>query len=121
VGSVPVEQGVPECLACGSCCFSELPSYVRVLGDDYTRLGESAEQLVWFDGIRAYMRMHEGHCAALSVDAGSGQLRCLVYERRPQVCRDLERGSGSCAAEREQKSERPLVALRRAVPRPRGA
>jgi Fe-S-cluster containining protein len=104
---------VPECLACGSCCFSSLDSYVRVWGDDHARLAERAEELVWFDGNRAYMRMLDGHCSALVVEA-SGQLVCSAYATRPQVCRDLVRGSGACRAELDAKAERPLLALGRA-------
>jgi uncharacterized protein len=111
------EGQLPECLACGTCCFSLLPNFVRVTGDDHARLAERADDLVWFDGIRAFMRMADGHCAALVLDAGSGQFFCSVYADRPQVCRELERGSGACLAEREQKAERPLLALRRVVPR----
>jgi uncharacterized protein len=105
-------SAVPECVECGSCCFSQLESYVRVTGDDYERLGDAAELLVWFDGIRAYLRMVDGHCAALRLDGASGQLLCSVYPSRPQICRDLSRGSAECTAEREMKSERPLIALR---------
>jgi hypothetical protein len=82
---------------------------VRVLGDDYSRLGELAESLVRFDGNRAYMRLLDGHCAALEVDVGSGQFVCTAYAMRPQVCRDLERGESACRAEREAKAERPLL------------
>jgi uncharacterized protein len=103
---------VPECLDCGACCFSELPSYVRVTGDDYARLGELAPELVCFDGTRASMRMERGHCAALIIDTTSKRLVCSAYESRPQICRELERGSGQCLAERDAKRERPLVALR---------
>ena len=104
--------GAPECLACGACCFSELSSYVRVTGDDYERLGEAAEALVHFDGTRAYMRMVDGHCAALEVDVMSGHFVCSTYATRPQICRDLARGSGECAGERFAKAERPLAVLR---------
>ncbi len=87
---------------------------MRVLGDDYSRLGELAESMVRFDGTRAYMRMRDGHCAALEVDVDSGQFVCTAYATRPQICRDLERGGSACRAEREAKAERPLLALRRA-------
>jgi Fe-S-cluster containining protein len=106
---------VPECLACGTCCFSLLPSFVRVTGDDYARLGERAEDLVWFEGTRAYMRMVDGHCAALRIEASSGQFVCTTYATRPQICRDLARGSGACQGELATKAERPLLALRHAV------
>jgi len=95
-----------------------LPNFVRVSGDDHARLGERADELVWFDGIRAFMRMAEGHCAALVLDASAGRFLCSVYLDRPQICRDLARASGACLAERELKAERPLLALRRGVPRP---
>jgi Fe-S-cluster containining protein len=87
-----------------------------VSGDDYERLGDNVEQLVRFDGVRAHMRMRDGHCAALRFEPDSGQLSCSVYALRPKICRDLARGSPQCAAEREVKAERPLLALRRATP-----
>ena len=105
----------PECLACGTCCFSRLSKFVRVSGDDHARLADRAEALVWFDGIRAYMRMFDGHCSALQIDARSGQFICSTYATRPQICRDLARGSGACQGELETKAERPLLALRRAI------
>lgn len=105
---------LPACLACGTCCFSLLDTFVRVSGDDYARLAERAEALVWFDRNRAYMKMSDGHCSALMLDARSGEFRCSVYETRPQVCRDLARGSGACLAERDAKLDRPLQARNRA-------
>lgn len=102
---------VPECLACGVCCFSQLGTYVRVSGDDYSRLAERADELVWFDGNRAYMRMVDGHCAALAIEAPSGQFVCSAYATRPRVCRELARGSGACLGELETKGARPLLAL----------
>jgi len=104
---------VPECLACGVCCFSRLETYVRVTGDDHERLGDRAAELVWFDGNRAYMRMVDGHCAALRVDKGYGELVCSTYETRPQTCRDLARGAGACLGEIATKRSRPLLALAR--------
>jgi Fe-S-cluster containining protein len=101
-------------LACGTCCFSQLHTFVRVSGDDYARLAERADALVRFDGVRAYMCMTDGHCSALSIEPQSGEFVCTVYADRPDVCRELEQGSGACRAERAAKAERPLLALRRA-------
>jgi hypothetical protein len=115
----PTLEGVPACLTCGACCFSRLETYVRVTGDDHARLGERAEELVWFEGNRAYMRMIEEHCAALLVDKSSGQLFCSAYETRPKTCRDLARGSGACLGEIETKHDRPLIALGRRPLSPR--
>jgi Fe-S-cluster containining protein len=98
-----------------------LATFVRVSGDDYARLAERAESLVSFDGSRAYMRMVDGHCRALEIEPSSGRFVCTAYATRPQVCRDLARGSGACLGERETKAERPLLALRLAAalpPRP---
>ena len=107
---------VPQCLACGTCCFSQLVSFARVSGADYARLGDDAERLVHFDGVHAYMRMVDGHCSALVVDESSRELVCSTYATRPQVCRDLERGSAACLAERDAKADRPLIALTKARP-----
>jgi Fe-S-cluster containining protein len=104
---------VPECLACGVCCFSKLDNYVSVTGDDHARLGDRAGGLVRFDGNRAYMRMVDGHCASLQIEAVSGQLVCSAYATRPQVCRDLARDSGACRGEIATKGDRPLHALAR--------
>ncbi len=102
---------VPTCLACGTCCFSQLETYVGVTGDDHARLGDRADALVRFDGNRAYMRMIDGHCAALRIDKSSRQFFCSAYETRPQICRDLARSSGACQGEIASKHERPLRAL----------
>lgn len=98
-------MSVPECLACGACCFSDLPTYVRVTGDDYARLGEDAERLTTFIGHRCYMRLTSGHCAALAPSAAG--FPCTVYATRPSTCRVLDRGGPACDAERHEKGERP--------------
>ena len=105
-----------DCTTCGACCFSHAPDYLRVFGSDYERLGDHAERLTHFIGNRVYMRLENGHCAALVVDPASGRFTCSIYERRPAVCRWLERGSGYCHAERLEKSgraEQRLVSLRK--------
>lgn len=85
-------------------------------GDDYERLGEAdAARLVEFLGNQAFMRIEGAagtrRCAALVVDADRGTFLCSVYERRPAVCRELERGSGACFGERDAKLGRTKVAL----------
>ena len=102
---------VAECLECGACCFSRLETYVRVTGDDYARLGDRTDEFVRFESNRAYMRMVDGHCAALRIETTSGHLVCSAYATRPQTCRDLARDSGACLGEIDSKSERPLIAL----------
>jgi Fe-S-cluster containining protein len=103
----------PECLDCGTCCFSTLETYVLVRGSDHARLGDRADDLVVFHGNKAYMRMTDGRCAALDVDR-AGRFVCTVYHARPDACRDLARGSPECAGEIATKGDRPrLYALRR--------
>lgn len=109
--SLSADPSVPGCLECGTCCFSSLPTYLRVTGDDHARLGDDAERLTTFVGTRCFMRLVDGHCAALRVDAASRTFVCGVYERRPEACRVLERGSPECAGERAEKWERPSRAL----------
>jgi hypothetical protein len=87
-----------------------------VTGDDYERLGASAEVLVQFVGNRAYMRLASGHCAALRIEPETARFVCSVYEVRPDACRDLERESPQCAGELFTKSGRArarLVELRK--------
>ena len=84
-------------------------------GDDHARLGDDADRLVVFVGNQAFMRLagEAGmrRCAALVVDVKTGAFTCSVYERRPAVCRELERGSGSCEGERHAKHARTRRAL----------
>lgn len=105
--SVPIPT---DCLLCGTCCFSTLPEYIRVFGVDYDRMDDEAKSFTHFIGNRCFMQIHEGHCAALAIEA-SGRFVCRIYPMRPDVCRSLERGSGACAGELVEKRERPLLAL----------
>jgi hypothetical protein len=111
-------------MACGTCCFSTLPEYVRVFGCDLDRMDEEAQKYTHFLGNRCYMRVDEGRCAALVIDvepASGPRFVCAIYDMRPDVCRSLERGTGACLGERHEKGERPLLAahelLRRGAPR----
>jgi Fe-S-cluster containining protein len=113
------EEPPDDCMRCGACCFSESLRHVRVTGDDHARLGDDAEGVVtWLDNT-AFMRLEQvagaspalHRCAALAVDAASGTFSCSLYERRPQICRDLARASGECRGELAAKSERPRRAL----------
>jgi Fe-S-cluster containining protein len=105
---------VPECTACGACCFSTLPEYVRVFGCDWDRMDERARAFTHFLGNRCYLRLEEGRCAALVVDLvdpARPRFLCSIYEARPDVCRSLERGGGACRSDRHEKAERPLLAV----------
>jgi uncharacterized protein len=99
-----------DCLRCGTCCFSNLPEYIRIFGVDYDRMDDAARTLTHFIGNRCFMQLADGHCAALQVEP-DGRFVCSIYPMRPDVCRSLERGSGACAGELAEKHERPLLAL----------
>ncbi|UJR78445.1 YkgJ family cysteine cluster protein [Sandaracinus amylolyticus] len=101
----------PECTACGACCTSSSPQHARVTGDDWSRLGEDAERWTEWIGNRAFMRIEHGRCVALEARR-DGRFACRIYERRPAVCRELERGSPACDAEITRKAAR----MRRHLP-----
>ena len=44
---------------------------------------------------RRFMRMENGHCAALQI-SGDGRFTCAVYEDRPVLCHALQPGSSPC-------------------------
>lgn len=108
-------DGGEPCLGCGACCFSRLESYVPVRGDDYARLGDRAEALVWFENNRAYLTMIDGHCIALVVgidpNEDKGRFTCSIYADRPSTCRELHRGSPTCEGELHEKIDRPNAAF----------
>jgi hypothetical protein len=66
------------------------------------------------------MRMVDGHCGALRLEPASQRFVCSAYTTRPDVCRDLARGSGACLGELDAKAERAVLALGR-LPRDFGA
>jgi Fe-S-cluster containining protein len=91
-----------------------MPDYVRVMGTDWGRLGPDAERWATFTGNRAHLRMKDGHCAALErrrTADGCAIWFCTIYERRPDVCRDLGENTPQCEAERLRKlGTRPVLA-----------
>jgi hypothetical protein len=109
---------VPECTACGACCFSTLPEYIRVFGVDCDRMDGRARAMTHFIDNQCFMRIEGGRCVALVIETGERQgansgarFLCSIYEQRPDCCRALERGSGACRGERHEKRERPLIAV----------
>jgi hypothetical protein len=94
-----------------------------VTGDDHARLGEDAERLVTWIANEAFMRLDPAapdagdpsapprRCAALVLDPARGAFACSIYSTRPQVCRDLARGSPACLGELAVKGERPKRSL----------
>ena len=106
-----------SCTSCGTCCFSTLPEYVRVFGCDWDRMDDKARTYTQFLGNRCYMRIEDGHCAALVIDPHARRFTCAIYPSRPDCCRGLEQGSSSCRGEIHEKAERPLIAIERLLRR----
>lgn len=95
---------VPEdCRDCGACCFGT-PRHARVWGSDYDRLGDDAERIVAWIEAKAFLRTVDDRCAQLAREGA--RVACAIYGRRPEVCRELQRGSPACLAELDQKHER---------------
>ncbi|MFC1611365.1 YkgJ family cysteine cluster protein [Myxococcota bacterium] len=93
-----------NCQLCGACCFSDSDTYVPVNEPDRVRLGEDAGHFVRTDGRDQYLKMRSYNCIALAVQAGI--FVCTIYDRRPEICRELERGSPACREEFEIKKDR---------------
>ncbi len=92
----PAADDLPECLACGACCFSSEADYLQVFEVDAARLGADCAALTVSVGAARYVAMKDGHCAALSLELELGSTACTLYPRRPDVCRHLQRGSAQC-------------------------
>jgi len=94
MGEARREEAPQDCTTCGACCWSDEPRYIRVFAADERRMGREALALTEIvEGQRA-MRFVGGRCVALQqVD---GRWLCRIYRERPDACRWLERGSGTC-------------------------
>lgn len=98
-----------NCRVCGACCFSDSDTYVPLNESDRVRLGEDADRFVRADGRGQYMKMRSYRCVALTVRAGI--FTCAIYDRRPEICRELERGSPACREEYKLKRHRARQAM----------
>ena len=86
-----------ECWRCGACCcvYPNLPPFTQ---DEIGALLRDIRSIVkWF-------RTHRTHgvvspCPFVERRQGSS---CMIYEHRPQVCRDYEPGSQSCLNHRQR-------------------
>jgi len=81
---------------------------VPLSGEDHARLTpEEQRERTVFRGIRCFMRMVDGRC--VNLEREGDRVRCALYERRPQVCRDYARGGPACEVDRERFIARDRV------------
>jgi Fe-S-cluster containining protein len=87
---------VPECLDCGACCHSINPRLIELLGGD---LRSVPRAFVEDDNSGSHMKMiaDAKHDCLVCSALGDGN-RCRIYEARPFLCREFERGSDECLA-----------------------
>lgn len=86
------------CAACAACCCR---LEVLLMGDDDIP-PELASKDHW--GGWVMRRLEDGWCAAVDRQ----NMRCLIYEQRPAVCREFEMGASDCQAERAKPALQPL-------------
>ena len=110
----PADAPVPDCVTCGACCVAfpcvgvrpeeEVPAeYYWEITKTGADGGEVAvDRFLRRDGETLY-------CASLAVDGGN--VVCLIYERRPRMCRDFEAGSDKCRALRRAFGFEPFLSL----------
>ncbi len=96
VSAVEVDPSVPDCTACGVCCFSDRSDYLPVFEVDYERMNGAARRLVRSATEGRFMAMKDGRCSALRIENDPRRSTCAIYPRRPDCCRWLVRGSALC-------------------------
>lgn len=84
---------------------------MRVFDGDWDRMDTRAQSFTSRLDNRRFMRIDDGRCAALLVDVERGTFACGIYEKRPDVCRSLDRGTSICVDERRAKAGRPEALL----------
>ena len=89
-----MEITIPDCIGCGACC-SRGHQWVEVTVEDAVRLG--GEILFTSGDIEPFaMRVKpDGSCVALAGKIGK-DASCSLYDRRPDICRRVKRGSPIC-------------------------
>ncbi len=86
-----------DCRECGACCAYK-PGWVEVSQDDLARLGDPTLVTIGgYNGNPFSMKTKgvQHQCIALDGDVGIS-VNCTVYDKRPDICRAVERGSPIC-------------------------
>lgn len=84
----------PPCTECGACCAHTDPKWIEVNARDAAPIPEALTQP---GDVQPFaMKMCNGHCAALQGVVGR-EVSCRIYEKRPAICRNVQRGDALCA------------------------
>jgi Fe-S-cluster containining protein len=86
-----------SCTTCEACCCR---LEVMLSGEDDVPARFTTEDR-W--GGSVMRRLADGWCAAVDRDT----MRCVIYERRPDVCREYRMGDSDCIGERRRFFARP--------------
>jgi Fe-S-cluster containining protein len=76
---------LPPCAGCGICCH-----LVVVLNPETDNIRE--DYVVEHGGVRCMDQRGDGACVALDPETNL----CTIYEARPEVCRQFNRGESLC-------------------------
>ncbi len=93
-----------DCTTCGACCVGlgvnlSAADEARLFADEVLALTRIDSEGV----TRSMKQLEGGACIALHRDA-AGRFLCRIYDRRPDACREFERGSRRCHGLREMRS-----------------
>ena len=98
-----------RCLACGACCASV--GYPPFNGWELAKQTRMLKQVIqWYKVHSPRDRRTKAPC--LMYDFVTGQ--CLIYNRRPAICRNYQEGSQRCVRD-QQRFAQGLAHYRRAV------
>lgn len=78
-------SNLPECAGCAKCCKGlnvPITEGVDNISEEFTR---------YYFGKRHMKRLENGDCIMLN-----DKNLCSIYENRPKICKDFERGNPMC-------------------------
>jgi len=86
-----------DCTECGACCAYK-PNWIEVSELDRQRIND--DTLINIGDSQHHMKMkwtgiNKCRCVALDGRIG-GAIVCTIYDKRPEICRLVERGSPIC-------------------------
>ena len=96
-----------DCTKCGACCVSDFdaPDYVHLLPKELDRLSQAERnRYIYTDRTygkpqtsmkTAYDKAGNCRCKALEGDL-SKEVKCAIYEDRPDVCRNFQPETDVC-------------------------